>query len=1286
MDYKIEPVTLTAPISRTGEKPHRQEFLICRTGKDSSGKTFTEYLKEFSNDSNKSPLELIDEISKNPGDYSWTSDSESAFLIEYDDETKANIKAINDYANKLKAKKAYDDLVANKYSHPNKGVDMRINSSKDYYESLNSKDASFARQMLKEDGFQPLKNEDFKDGVYETYVKPDPPDDYYFNYANHDFGWYDEVILYIDDNKISNVGQIYGSKLWNVEKYGIDFSNMKINSSNYVVALSPEGGNKSVIYGPSSQDDAKAFYDNYKASHNDDDVSVMTEESWQKVNSSKAVKSDVDGTMRQIKQVVDDKLGLNTQLDGDKAFIHTPNNLIEIDYSKDDNSVYFAVMDNSDNYVQDGFSLEKTGINELPKRIQKLMDELHDKTYVKSSVDLGTVVKEVKKYCDDNNIDIWGTNDVEDVVKDIAGDKKVLTDEEAESIKTEAINNFKSGVLTSSFAVAVSGTHGKGYIGTGDKLVENIKDAVKYSTQKEADDKCVELQKKTINTDYWTEDTSTMEKTRIQGSRAIKSDLAQDIFDNFNGLSYQDAINKMESLGFTMTEYDNSSGGRTYNEVYTKGTPEDAEKINLIFNVKDGKPTIVDDAVLLGEHEPLSQREAYLLTYGPDGPAGVESSAIKSSARLENMIKKINDGLTDYGKVEISNNEDDVIEATYYSYEDLPPYTISIYSGNYDGTLGGSLYGEDDVNLYDYNSASQGAPMGVIPDGATDNEIADKFVRDIKTLEKNYAGDSIDSSRKAIKSDLAQDIFDSFNGLSYQDAVNKMKIEGYTLVGYGNYNFSEGTVYETYAKGTPTDAEEIELIFNTKNGNATTVDDAILLGEHEDLPAEAVYLLAQGQDYLDSSAIKGKTNMTKTDNFVTSMLAKGMVDNVEMLANGYDIEKGNNKVSIRCNGSNAIIWNHKDSSILEIQSGRLDDILHRYIVRSCVGLQSAENKYGSFTNRAFIPTEVVSDRMVLSDATGKKWICSDSSPKATLEFYDSASLMGADDCMLLLPNLEEFKPGFKVSLNNSRDAGIEARMLFSCVNPEDYAVYPSADAIEPVGKTIVGNFVCSALDKATVMSFEENEKFIGSSTFPTAKAYIGSSLRTNDRNVKALQSAVASNHNEKGLTKYIENAHSFMTSKALATELECEAPMIAQSLNTKVDFDYSKTYNTLRSRADSVKFTLSSSNKMLVNVEKNGVFSSRFTAIPNVESLKNVLSREGYLMSDVQTGLGFDAGNEVNASIMSCLTNLTPVVEKDRYFNAGLAKIYGKDVSQHLAAYGIKGDNLFSSMTVLTMA
>ena len=109
--------------------------------------------------------------------------------------------------------------------------------------------------------------------------------------------------------------------------------------------------------------------------------------------------------------------------------------------------------------------------------------------------------------------------------------------------------------------------------------------------------------------------------------------------------------------------------------------------------------------------------------------------------------------------------------------------------------------------------------------------------------------------------------------------------------------------------------------------------------------------------------------MIRTDNFVRALSDKGLIDDAMFLDSGYDIQYKGNIVSVRLNDKGgAVIFNQKKNDLVEIQSARLDEVLHKYIFQSLFGLQ---NKIGTremdCKNVAFVPTKVVRNSVIFED-------------------------------------------------------------------------------------------------------------------------------------------------------------------------------------------------------------------------------------------------------------------------------------------------------------------------------
>ena len=173
--------------------------------------------------------------------------------------------------------------------------------------------------------------------------------------------------------------------------------------------------------------------------------------------------------------------------------------------------------------------------------------------------------------------------------------------------------------------------------------------------------------------------------------------------------------------------------------------------------------------------------------------------------------------------------------------------------------------------------------------------------------------------------------------------------------------------------------------------------------------------------------------MIRTDNYIHALLDKGFVDDVSFIENGYDIQYKGSIVSVRLNNKGgAVIFNQKRNNLLEIQSGRLDEVLHKYIFQSLFGLQ---NKIGvqeiECKNTAFVPTKVIHQSVVFEDNQGRKFTVNGNSPKAVLSYYKEACEVNADDCLLLLNGFVPYIRSQEYIGSNAESSKIELQILKS---------------------------------------------------------------------------------------------------------------------------------------------------------------------------------------------------------------------------------------------------------------
>lgn len=420
--------------------------------------------------------------------------------------------------------------------------------------------------------------------------------------------------------------------------------------------------------------------------------------------------------------------------------------------------------------------------------------------------------------------------------------------------------------------------------------------------------------------------------------------------------------------------------------------------------------------------------------------------------------------------------------------------------------------------------------------------------------------------------------------------------------------------------------------------------------------------------------------MIRTDNFVRALSDKGLVDDAVFLDNGYDIQYKGNIVSVRLNDKGgAVIFNQKKNDMFEVCSGRLDNVLHKYIFQSLFGLQ---NKIGTremeCKNVAFVPTKVINQSVIFEDNTGRKFTMTGNSPKAVLSYYAAACDVNADDCMLLLNNFVAYDRTKKFVTSSAETHEVELQILKSNVNMEDFAVSPKVDCINDVGQTIVGNFLCSASDKWNLMTFEEDQD--KALMFNSVSKRINSSaIRT--KNPLVLKAKDLLSSSRQVVSKYVDDKYPHgLCMSAIQNMIAYETPAICKEANIENTINYGFLFNELLKDADKVQFRLDNNKSILCAVEKEGVSAAKFRAVPIVSEMKQPLFENGYLLTELESGLEFNAMDTVVGSIVSACKDFAPVVEKPVNTPNSVEKVIGSSAKETLMSYGINDKNgVFSS-------
>lgn len=421
--------------------------------------------------------------------------------------------------------------------------------------------------------------------------------------------------------------------------------------------------------------------------------------------------------------------------------------------------------------------------------------------------------------------------------------------------------------------------------------------------------------------------------------------------------------------------------------------------------------------------------------------------------------------------------------------------------------------------------------------------------------------------------------------------------------------------------------------------------------------------------------------MIRTENYVRALLNKGFVDDVAFIENGFDIQYRGNIVSVRLNNKGgAVIFNQKKNNLFEVQSGRLDEVLHKYIFQSLFGLQ---NKIGTremeCKNVAFVPTKVIQSSVIFEDAAGRKFTMTGNSPKAVLSYYKEACEVNADDCMVLLNNFVPYNHSEKYVASSVESPEVELQILKSSVNAEDYAVSPKIESINDVGQTIVGNFLCSAADKWNLMTFEEDLGKMFNFASNSKKNITSSTIRSKDPLV--INAKKVLERNKQIVSNYIDKKYpGGLCVSALENVMAFESPAICNEVNVENTNDYSFVFSEMIKNADRVQFRLDSNKSILCAVEKDGISAAKFRAVPVLSAMKEPLQNNGYFLHELESGLELSTRDTAVGAIVSACKNFVPVTEKPVNTPNRINKMIGSSAKDVLMSYGINDSKgVFSS-------
>ena len=414
--------------------------------------------------------------------------------------------------------------------------------------------------------------------------------------------------------------------------------------------------------------------------------------------------------------------------------------------------------------------------------------------------------------------------------------------------------------------------------------------------------------------------------------------------------------------------------------------------------------------------------------------------------------------------------------------------------------------------------------------------------------------------------------------------------------------------------------------------------------------------------------------MIRTDNYVKTLADKGLVDDAIILENGYDIQYKGNIISVRLNDKGgALIYNQKKNDIMEIQSGRLDEVLHRYIVQSLFGTQSKTGiKDTRYENTFFVPTKVIGNSLILEDPCGRRFTVKGSTPQAVLSYYEDARIVNADDAMILLDGFSSYSIHDRESIKSCAEHDVELVLLKSSVNIDDYAVSPRSEYINDVGETIVGAFCCSSADKVNQINFEEdcNKMFTFNSV--ARRNITSSTMRTKNPYAMKAKQIFNSTSGKNSISKYVDTKYpDGLCLSAMEQVLAYEAPAILLSANMTDVLEYKGTFGKYLKNATSIQFRLDTNKSILSCICEEGKSVAKFRALPNLAEIKNALSKEGYLLSELENGIEFNIENPAVMAIVNNCKEYLPVAEEPINKVNTVTKIIGSECKKVLADYRI---------------
>ena len=138
--------------------------------------------------------------------------------------------------------------------------------------------------------------------------------------------------------------------------------------------------------------------------------------------------------------------------------------------------------------------------------------------------------------------------------------------------------------------------------------------------------------------------------------------------------------------------------------------------------------------------------------------------------------------------------------------------------------------------------------------------------------------------------------------------------------------------------------------------------------------------------------------------------------------------------------------------------------------------------------------------------------------------------------------------------------------------------------------------------------------------------------------------------------------------------------MICSEANIENTVKYDHIFNNCLKDADKIQFRLDTNKSILCAVEKEGISVARFRAVPVLSEMKAPLLANGYLLTELESGIEFSTKDTAVSAIVSACKNFVPVVENTVNKPNTVRKVIGSDCKEALKSYGINDTKgVFSS-------